>query len=208
MSTCDHQNFECLPNEILIEILCKVSDQEWLAFGPLRLVCKKWYTILSSKKFWKIYHSKSRSKIPSLFFYSETYDWSHIANFKAASDLFGVNLVKNGSGELTTEEEFLAQNSRIVNEEFLTVPWPNYLHWRIWSSGSLGWKVIKSPELRKPKINPKAYLNHPSLENQNVMFPFCFFTSDHSCTKDQIIDLQEFFIRPELSVLRTDTKFK
>ena len=85
MSTCDHQNFDSLPNEILIEILCKVSDQEWLAFGPLRLVCKKWYTILSSKKFWKIYHSKSRSKIPSLF-YSETYDWGHIANFRAKSD--------------------------------------------------------------------------------------------------------------------------
>ena len=121
--------------------------------------------------------------------------------------MFNCNIIKNPSGELTSEEELQLQNSRYIDEEYLTVPWPNYPYWRIWSSGHSGWKVLKYSE-ESQMINPKVYWNHQVLRGKNLRFPVCFYTSYHSCTKDQKIDLNDYFVKPKLSVLWTDLKFR
>jgi hypothetical protein len=54
-------------------------------------------------------------------------------------------------------------------------PWPRYPHWRIWSSAGQGWKVIKGTNADK--------------------FPVCFFTSYHSCCKEQTVDLEELGLK-------------
>ena len=121
--------------------------------------------------------------------------------------MFNYNIIKNPSGELTSERELQLQNARYIDEEYLTVPWPNYPYWRIWSSGHAGWKVLKYSE-ESQMINPKVYLNHQDLRGKNLRFPVCFYTSYHSCTKDQKKDLNDYFVKPKLSVLETDLKFR
>jgi len=54
-------------------------------------------------------------------------------------------------------------------------PWPNYPFWRIWSSAGQGWKVIQGNKLDK--------------------FPCWFFTSYHSCSKEQIVPLENLGLK-------------
>ena len=63
------------------------------------------------------------------------------------------------------------------NYRYLMSPWPKYPFWKIWSSAGQGWKVIKGD-----KLDP---------------FPCWFFTSYHSCSKEQskLIDLEDIGIK-------------
>ena len=54
-------------------------------------------------------------------------------------------------------------------------PWPIYPHWRIWSSAGQGWKVRKGDKFDK--------------------FPCWFFTSYYSCSKEQIVPLENLGLK-------------
>ena len=81
-------------------------------------------------------------------------------------------MLRNGSGELETEEQQLNEanrNSEDFDEYF-------YKNWKTLSSGGLGWKLYRSES---------HYENY-------------FATSYISCTKLQVIDLLEIGLSPEL----------
>ena len=85
---------------------------------------------------------------------------------------FDVNLLRNGSGELETEEQQLNganRNSEDFDEYF-------YKNWKTLSSGGLGWKLYRS------ESHDESY----------------FATSYISCTKLQVIDLLEIGLYPEI----------
>ncbi len=163
-------DFGALPNEILTLIFFHVKDQKWLSFASL--VCKRWYKILANKSFWVQYHKTRRSNVPNDIFKNDSIPWQYLASITPDSK-FACNLLQNVSGELTTEAEFQAQNSRSLDEEYLMQPWPNYPFWKIWSSAGEGWKVKESLDSER--------------------FPICFFTSHYSCTKEQSVDLHQVF---------------
>lgn len=103
--------------------------------------------------------------------------------FHRVSHKYQQNLLKNASGELTSETELALQETRALDEDFLMSPWPEYPFWKIWSSAGEGWKVkmCKDPE----------------------KFTIYFFTSYHSCTKEQLIDLEDHFPNDRL-LFRSD----
>jgi len=164
-------SFDILPEEILILLFCHTADQNWLAFSeqPPYLVCKKWHKILTSKSFWCHFHRFWNSNLPYNRSKIDHIPWKLVASIMV-NHKFNQNLLKNISGELTSSEEFHAQENRALDSEYLMSPWPNYPFWRIWSSAGQGWKVIKGNEFDE--------------------FSYWFFTSYHSCSKEQIVPLE------------------
>lgn len=51
-------DFQDLPDELLVEIFCRIDDQYSLVFAekPLCLVCKRWARIIRTSSFWRQYH--------------------------------------------------------------------------------------------------------------------------------------------------------
>ena len=76
-----------LPQELLYDILVRIPDQNWLAFGlsdvnqPPSLTCKRWKALISTKNFWRRYHSYWQSKVPQKLFQSEQ-PWQYFASIR------------------------------------------------------------------------------------------------------------------------------
>eukprot|EP00093_Oithona_nana_P010852 10852.XXX_25703_24779_1 [CDS] Oithona nana genome sequencing. len=182
-----------LPQELLYDILIRIPDQNWLAFGlpdvnqSPSLTCKRWKALISSKSFWRRYHSYWHSKVPQQLFQSEL-PWQYFASI-SLNHIYEKNLILNVSGELTSSEEFIAQENRTLDEEHLMSPWPIYPFWKIWSSAGQGWKVVQGNDL---PVNAQVFFLYPKVKPPPLdYFTHCFFTSYHSCSKEQTIDLQD-----------------
>jgi hypothetical protein len=202
-------DFSRLPEELLIEILLRIEDQSWLSNGivqkiggqnsqyPPNVVCKQWCRILTSGHFWRLYHRFWSGQEPPSHLPDH---WVYLSSICAKNNWFEKNLLKNVNGELTTSKEFHAQDNRIVTPEGLVEPWPEYQHWIISGSAGQGWKVEQNHSPKKPlQINPNTFERHPEFKEHNLKFPSWYFTSYHSCTKKQLINLEDFFGGPKVA---------
>ena len=106
----------------------------------------------------------------------------------SVNHIYEKNLLLNSSGEKTSPEELVAQENRSLDEEFIMSPWPNYPQWKIWSSGGQGWKVLSNGA--EYPVNPKVFETYPQLKKMKKEdLSTHFFTSYHSCSKEQVLDL-------------------
>ena len=100
-----------LPQELLCDILIRIRDQDWLAFGvpdiknPPALTCKRWHALISTQSFWRRYHSYWRSGLPQHLFRINM-PWQYFASIRV-HHIYERNLVVNPSGEWTDPEEFI-----------------------------------------------------------------------------------------------------
>ena len=95
-------------------------------------------------------------------------------------------MLLNVSGELTSADELIAQENRTLDVEHLMSPWPIYPFWKIWSSAGQGWKVAQGNDF---PVNSQVFVLYPKVKPPPLdYFTHCFFTSYHSCSKEQTID--------------------
>ena len=100
--------------------------------------------------------------------------------------IYEKNLLLNVSGELTSADELIAQENRTLDVEHLMSPWPIYPFWKIWSSAGQGWKVVQGNDF---PVNSQVFVLYPKVKPPPLdYFTHCFFTSYHSCSKEQTID--------------------
>ena len=93
-----------LPTEVLISILQRVKDQDFLR--KTLSVCKRWYEIIANKTFWIEYHNFWRNGLPSKIS-NYNLPWQYFAEIRHGHR-FEQNLLKNGKGALFPAPEFFA----------------------------------------------------------------------------------------------------
>jgi len=163
-----------LPIDVLEEIFLRLCIE---TLNQASLVSKSWKNIISSKIFWKRKLKELNIHLPSYVLENETLDNNFFktlvkCHFQKGTIPFDINLLRNGSGELETEEQQLNEanrNSEDFDEYF-------YKNWKTLSSGGLGWKLYRS------ESHDESY----------------FATSYISCTKLQVLDLLEIGLSPEI----------
>ena len=80
-----------LPNEVLVSILHRVRDQDFLRKSIN--VCKKWYEIIASRIFWIEYHQFWRNRLP----FNCDFPWQYYADIRHGHS-YEKNLLPNASG--------------------------------------------------------------------------------------------------------------
>ena len=85
-------------------------------------------------------------------------------------------------------------------------PWPSYPFWKIWSSAGQGWKVLNGKDF---PINAQVFVLYPHLKRPTPKdFSRCFFTSYHSCSKEQTIDLKDRYMLNKPDFLLQKSSFQ
>ena len=166
-----------VPGDILENILLRLEPE--LLLGCSR-VCKDWSHLILSGPFWMRKLSSEGHNLPRTVLSNDALDWrfffllaSHYSQYKKLS--FDTNILQNGSGELETEDTVLLQGNR--NEEDFDTTW--FKSWTVLSSGGSGWRLF-----------PQSTSRHHSTN--------FFATSSISCTKEQLICLEEAGIPPRV----------
>ena len=166
-----------VPQDILEDILLRLDPEFLLACSR---VCKDWSNLILSGPFWLRKLSSEGHNLPRTVSSNDDLDWrfffllsSHYSKHKKLS--FDCNILQNGSGELETEDTVLLQGNR--NEEDFNPSW--FKCWSVLSSGGSGWRLF------------------PQISSRHHQASY-FATSNISCTKEQLICLEEAGIPPRV----------
>ena len=161
-----------VPEDILENILLRLDPE--LILGCCSRVCKDWSNLILSGPFWLRKLSSEGHNLPRTVSSNDDLDWrfffllaSHYSKHKKLS--FASNILQNGSGELETEDRVLLRGNRNEEEDF-NPTW--FKCWTVLSSGGSGWRLF-----------PQSSSQHHSAS--------FFATSNISCTKEQVICLEE-----------------
>ena len=166
-----------VPEDILENILLRLHPEFLLGCSR---VCKDWSNLILSGPFWIRKLSYEGHNLPRIVLSNDDLDWrfffllaAHYSKHKKLA--FDCNILQNGSGELETEDIVLLQGNR--TEEDFSSTW--FKCWTVLSSGGSGWRLF------------------PPTSSQHHTARF-FATSSISCTKEQVISLEEAGIPPRV----------
>ena len=162
-----------IPEDIIENILLRLSAQ---SLPSLSSVCRGWYDLILSTQFWIRKISFDGLSLPQSLVSNDKLDWrlyfllaKHYSRYQTLS--FGSNILQNGSGELETHQSVLSSGNR--HEDDFDPAW--FRSWTVLSSGGDGWRLF-------PLSATERY----------------FATSFISCTKEQVICLEERGVSPRV----------
>ena len=152
-----------LSQDVTEEILLRLGLKELLLASQ---VSPTWNNIIKSKQFLRRKLKYEQIKLPQSV-WNDNLDLKFYLSFlKNQSVSFEKNLLRNSSGE---EEEDnspqLTQGNRTLDMEDFDEHW--YRGWYVYSSGGWGWRLMEQEGRR------------------------CFVTAQISCTKQQVINLED-----------------
>lgn len=150
-----------LPEDVIEEVLLRLGVKELLLASQ---VSSSWNRIVKSKQFLKRKFKRERINLPRSVWDDNLSIKFYLSLLKNSLVPYEKNLLHNSSGEEEVEDSPQLRLGNRVEEDF-DINW--FRGWRVWSSGGQGWRLMQQDGIRY------------------------FVTSYMSCTKEQVINLEE-----------------